>query len=220
MILFWITVFCVALVFPLIDGACTNSTQLKLCYNTYLEAYELSAVPFPGYRAFKTLREMMLVEEGPVGQTKECGFQTSLISCLGNIGTTTDCLSADIFVRTFPNVTHADAILYIQDYFMMQYTCTDGFNDAMKYFYCMEQIGLYYPSKLEACSETEQQQIANDGGCPVYNNFVTCMSNVFTEYCGADIRKYICNLEVKGITGSAPQCANSLQDCSKPPPSN
>ena len=49
---------------PVVSGACGDAQKFKLCYNTYLENLELTTEPFPEYRAYKMVREMMLVEEG------------------------------------------------------------------------------------------------------------------------------------------------------------
>uniref|UniRef100_A0AC34R231 Uncharacterized protein n=2 Tax=Panagrolaimus sp. JU765 TaxID=591449 RepID=A0AC34R231_9BILA len=178
-----------------------------------MESFELSSDPFPAYRAYKNIREMVLVEKGPAGQQLVCNYVNALIKCLGNLET--DCITTDQFGGYF-NLSSVDSAQYVQDYFMMKYTCNDGFSDAMKYFYCMEQVGLYDTDKLINCSTTEQNALANGGGCPAYDNFITCLSNVYTGYCGPDIRLYICSLEVDGITGADKTCAGKLQDCTKP----
>lgn len=156
-------IFLASALIPLISGMCADSQRLKLCYNTYLESFELTADPFPEYRAYKMLREMMLVEEGPSGQIKECGFQNGLISCLA--GMEADCVVTESFVSTF-NISAPEATNFVQDYFMMKYTCNAGYSDAMKYFYCLEKVGLYHTDKLIHCSTTEQNALANNAGCP------------------------------------------------------
>ena len=223
---------------PLISATCADSQRFKLCYNTYLENFELAADPFPEYRAYKMVREMMLVEEGPSGQTKECGFQNGLISCLAAMED--GCVETDSFATTF-NVSTEEATNFVQDYFMMKYTCNAGYSDAMKYFYCLEQVGLYHTDKLVNCSTTEQNALANNVGCSwvyfnqlqnthlynihlqqylkisqffrAYNNYIACLLPIYVTQCGADVQKYICNLEVSGISKAAPSCANSLPNC-------
>uniref|UniRef100_A0AC35F1I7 Secreted protein n=1 Tax=Panagrolaimus sp. PS1159 TaxID=55785 RepID=A0AC35F1I7_9BILA len=193
-------------------GTCSNS-NFKLCYNTYFENFELATDPFPEYRAYKMVREMMLVEEGPSGQTKECGFQNALISCIG-ASTENDCVSTPNFASLF-NISESEATQYVQDYFMMKYTCNAGYSDAMKYFYCLESVGLYHTDSLVNCSTTEQNALGNGIGCSAYNDYIGCLKTVYIANCGADIQKYICNLEVSGISKAAPECASALPDCSK-----
>ncbi|KAE9551878.1 hypothetical protein FO519_004900 [Halicephalobus sp. NKZ332] len=192
---------------------CSDVKTVKLCYNVYMESYELSSDPFPSYRAYKTVREMMLVEKGPAGQTTECSYTNSLISCLGNLEA--DCITTDQFGGYF-NISTGDAVQYVQDYFMMKYTCNSGYSDAMKYFYCMEQVGLYETDGLINCSQALQNALGNGGGCSDYDQFTTCMINVFTAYCGNDIKNYICNLEVDGILAVSPSCKGQLQACPNP----
>ena len=86
----------------------------------------------------------------------------------------------------------------------------------MKYFYCMEQVGLYETDGLINCSNTLQNALANGGGCSDYDTYITCITNVFTGYCGPDIKNYICNLEVDGIIGADPTCQGQLQTCPTP----
>lgn len=147
---------------PVVAGACGDVTTFKLCYNTYLENFELATDPFPEYRAYKMVREMMLVEEGPTGQTKECGYQNGLGGCLASIEA--DCATTDNFAAVF-NISTPEATNFVQDYFMMKYTCNDGYPDAMKYFYCLEQVGLYNTNSLINCSTVEQNALANGAGC-------------------------------------------------------
>uniref|UniRef100_A0AC34GT14 Uncharacterized protein n=1 Tax=Panagrolaimus sp. ES5 TaxID=591445 RepID=A0AC34GT14_9BILA len=194
-------------------AGCSDTSTFKLCYNTYFENFELATDPFPEYRAYKMVREMMLVEEGPSGQTKECGYQNALISCLGS-ALENDCVSTPTFSTLF-NISEPEATQYVQDYFMMKYTCNAGYSDAMKYFYCLESVGLYHTDSLINCSTTEQNALANNVGCSAYNDYIGCLKTVYIAICGADVEKYICNLEVSGISKAAPECATAMPDCSK-----
>uniref|UniRef100_A0A7E4VHT2 DUF19 domain-containing protein n=1 Tax=Panagrellus redivivus TaxID=6233 RepID=A0A7E4VHT2_PANRE len=192
-------------------AACGDANKFKLCYNKYMESFDVGTSPWPEYRAFKMIREVLLVEKGPAGQTVECNYQNELISCLGDLAA--DCVSTDNFVSTFA-VSTADAANYVEDYYMMQYTCNDGFQDAIKYFYCMEQVGLYYVNKLEKCSSDKAAALqSNPNDCTAYNTFVTCMVDAFVSHCGADITKYMCNLEVDGAVAAVPQCKSQIQTC-------
>uniref|UniRef100_A0A914Z8U8 Antifreeze protein n=1 Tax=Panagrolaimus superbus TaxID=310955 RepID=A0A914Z8U8_9BILA len=97
----------------------------------------------------------------------------------------------------------------------MKYTCNAGYSDAMKYFYCLESVGLYHTDSLINCSTTEQNALANNVGCSAYNDYIGCLKIVYIANCGADVEKYICNLEVSGISKAAPDCATALPTCLK-----
>lgn len=111
-----------------VAGVCSDVNTVKLCYNVYMESYELASEPFPTYRAYKTVREMMLVEKGPAGQSTECNFTNTLVTCLGNLES--DCITTDQFGGYF-NLSTAESAQYVQDYYMMKYTCSKGYDGEL-----------------------------------------------------------------------------------------
>uniref|UniRef100_A0A1I7YTX9 DUF19 domain-containing protein n=1 Tax=Steinernema glaseri TaxID=37863 RepID=A0A1I7YTX9_9BILA len=194
---------------PYVYGQC-NPVTLRNCYNAYLANYKLSTTRFPQYRLYDNAKENYLNRTGLGAQINICKWHRKFEECLGT--TVYACINRATLSSKLGIFFH-DATSYHTQFHIMSYQCGEGYKVATKHFFCMRSVPKLYIGELKACAETLGFAIDGQYECSYYNDFINCARRVYSNECGQEVSKYVCNVEKVLFSVNDHKCSSSLLRC-------
>ncbi|PAV61848.1 hypothetical protein WR25_22779 [Diploscapter pachys] len=183
------------------------------CFDAYYANW--NAVPFT-FEQFEKQYDHLMDSKGVQGFEQACTYQDTLTKCLIAANVNMDnCVTNEAFEDWYKiNVTEAEQ--FRTTYFIFDYECNAGKPIVTQNFVCLRDIKRRDKKDMDIC-QTQYNNALNSGTpfCKAYNDYVTCVENVYTHYCGKQVVPWICNVEEIGLKVNYDGCNNQLQNCNQ-----
>ncbi|CEF60902.1 Hypothetical protein SRAE_0000003400 [Strongyloides ratti] len=192
---------------------CNSSSYsvVTSCYTSFLNFYNLtisSSMMFPKYKTFLEARRNYEII-GSIDKLKEtCTIQNSLTSCLGS---SVSCVNSEDLLKIF-KFNKSDNEEYTGDYYMSNYKCTTGYQFLLNNFNCLVTTEVFGIDKIKECSTNFENSLKSKG-CEAGNDLISCLSGVYSSFCGPKAADFVCNLAKIDMTYDMPECNGKFVKC-------
>ncbi|CAD6192373.1 unnamed protein product [Caenorhabditis auriculariae] len=187
-----------------------ESAQEKQCFQQY---YNNFGPPNPF-----TFMNWALAYQGRINATgrvafdQNCLWQQTLDQCSRG-GNTRRCLTNDNFAQWF-GVSGNDSISFRTEFYISQYECGPGKRVMDQNFDCINKVWIYENNDINSCINTFNANIAKgQDPCKAYNQYITCIDNIYNIICGPAVRGLVCQIEEITLEVNTHQCDRVLQHC-------